>query len=276
MASIAKEGGPEPRSVRHVALACAGVTLIAASWLSGVLFAVYLLIFYLGAPALGMMERWNRTLPRLYEAGHPGATLAIGGHFAAGAILLLLGPVQLIRPLRERFRRAHRWTGRVYVTAAAAAGLGGLGFVLGKGTVGGPVMNLGFGLYGALMVLAAVQTLRFGTQRLTERHRAWGIRLVALVIGSWLYRMEYGFWMPITQGLGSQDDFTGPFDRVMAFFFYVPNLMIAELFIRECRAGTPAGQWSATAVLTLATAATLLGTWYFAVDYWLPGIAGQP
>ena len=257
----------------ELALRVAGVALVAASWVSGALFAGYILIFYLGAPGRGTMEGWNRTLPKLYEAGHHGATVAIGAHFAAGAMLLLLGPVQLIRPVRERFHTAHRWIGRVYVVAAALAGLGGLGFVLSKGTIGGPVMSFGFGLYGTLMVLAAAQTWRFGAARALERHRAWGIRLVPLVVGSWLYRMEYGFWMPLTHGLGSNADFTGPFDRVMAFF-YVPNLLLAEAFTRERRAGTPAGRWAAAGVLTLATAVTLLGTWYFTTGYWLPGITG--
>lgn len=274
MASVAEAGRSVVRTSGSAALASAGVALVAASWLSGILFAGYIVVFYLGAPRLGAMERWNRTLPRLYEAGHQSATFAIGAHFAAGALLLLLGPIQLIRPLRERFRAVHRWTGRVYVLAAGLAGLGGLDFILSKGTVGGPVMSLGFGLYGALMVLAATQTWRFGAMRATERHRAWGIRLVALVVGSWLYRMEYGFWMPLTNGLGTNAAFTGPFDRVMVFFFYLPNVLLAELFVRERRAGSVTGRWLAAGVLALATVVTLLGTWFFAFDYWLPGIAG--
>jgi hypothetical protein len=275
MASIAAGRKPEARARDRVALRWSGVALVASSWVSGALFAGYILIFYLGAPASGSMTRWNRTLPKLYEPSHPAAMVAIGGHFLAGSILLLFGPLQLIRPIRERFRTAHRWIGRIYVVCAALAGLGGLGFILAKGTVGGPVMSLGFGLYGALMALAAAQTWRFGAARLLERHRAWGIRLIALVVGSWLYRMEYGFWMPLTHGLGNNAAFTGWFDRLMAFFFYVPNLALAELFVRERAVGSAAGRWAASGALALATALTLLGTWYFAVGYWLPGIEGR-
>lgn len=275
MASIAAGIGSQSRTCDRVALRWSGVALVAASWISGALFAGYILIFYLGAPGSGSMARWNRTLPKLYEPGHPAAMVAIGTHFVAGAVLLLLGPVQLIRPLRDRFRKAHRWAGRVYVVFAGLAGLAGLAFILTHGTVGGPIMSLGFGTYGALMALAAVQTWRFGALRLFERHRAWGIRLVALVIGSWLYRMEYGFWMPLTHGLGNNAAFTGWFDRVMAFFFYLPNLALAEMFIRERQGGTPTRRWVATGVFGLATALTMLGTWYFAVGYWLPGIEGR-
>ena len=73
-------------------------------------------------------------------------------------------------------------------------GLGGLAFILLQGTIGGPAMNAGFCLYGALTVIAALQTVRHARQRRFEIHRGWAIRLFALVIGSWLYRMDYGFY----------------------------------------------------------------------------------
>lgn len=38
-------------------------------------------------------------------------------------------------------------------------------------------------------------------------------------------------------GLGHTGHFSGPFDIVMAFFFYVPNLLVAELFLRASKVG---------------------------------------
>ncbi len=252
-----------------------GLALAAASWFSAAFFGVFILVFYLGAAPAGRLAVWNSNLPRLYEPGHPLALWSIGAHFATGAALLLLGPVQLIGAVRRRWPGVHRWVGRFYVSAAGIAGLGGLGFILAEGTVGGPPMSVGFGLYGALMVIAAAWTWRLARAGRFEAHRAWAIRLYALAVASWLYRMEYGFWLPLTHHAGHTESFTGPFDVVMAFFFYVPNLLVAELFIRAAPSKLgPAVRVTVAAGLNLATAVVLLGTYYFARYYWGPGILG--
>lgn len=247
--------------------------LVAVSWFSAALFGLYILAHYGGAVRFGTPERWNETLPRLYEAATPLTTMAIGAHFATGSILLLLGPVQLIGALRRNVPALHRWLGRLYVLSAGVAGIGGLAFILGKGTVGGTPMNLGFGLYGMLMVLAAAETYRHARARRIEAHRGWAIRLFALAIGSWLYRMEYGFWFLVAGRVGHAGDFSGWFDMVMAFFFYLPNLAVAEAFIRARRTPRPAARNAASLALLGATAFLVLATWVFAHDFWLPGIS---
>ena len=200
------------------------------------------------------------------------ATTAMGAHFLAGAILLLLGPVQLLSGRRRRFVVAHRWVGRVYVLAAGVAGLAGLSFIAAKGTVGGPIMSAGFALYGALVTVAAVQTYRYARRGQIDSHRAWAIRLFALAIGSWLYRMDYGFWIAFTGGLWSTQTFTGPFDHFMAFAFYLPNLVVAELFIRATGQSSTGFRVASAATLTLGTVLTLVGSYFFIEGYWGPGI----
>jgi hypothetical protein len=51
-------------------------------------------------------------------------------------------------------------------------------------------------------------------------------------VGSWLYRIEYTAWDVLTHGIGEGKAFDGPFDALMDFAFYLPNLAVAELFIR--------------------------------------------
>ena len=134
-------------------------------------------------------------------------------------------------------------------------------------------MSIGFATYGVMMMAAAAQAYRHARARRLETHRAWAIRLYALTIGSWLYRMDYGFWELFTGGLGSTDDFRGPFDIAMCFLFYVPTLLLAELFIRARRApASPALQASAAAILGAATLLVLAGTYVFTVLLWWPGI----
>lgn len=255
------------------ALRWSGAGLAFASWLSAALFGVYIIAFYLGAVVRQDLSSWNSTLPDLYDKDNLVAVVGMGAHLATGAVILLFGPVQLIGGLRRRFPSLHRLFGRIYVFTAAAAGIGGLAFILSKGTIGGPVMNVGFGLYGALMILAAVQTFRYARRRDFQNHRAWAVRLFALAIGSWLYRMDYGFWLIAAKRLGHTSDFRGPFDMVMSFFFYVPNLILAELFLRARRAPSHAAfQAAALVLLNLATLIVLIGTYYFSRYYWLPAI----
>jgi hypothetical protein len=257
------------RPVSAALLRWASITLVATVWVSATLFGLYILAFYAGAVAEGDMARWNEVLPRLYEPSTPVSTAGIALHFAAGGIILVLGCVQLLGAVRLRLPALHRWLGRVYVTAALLAGVGGLTFIVTKGTVGGMVMDIGFGLYGILTVLAAVQTFRHAWARRMDLHRAWALRLFALAIGSWLYRMDYGFWLLLANGAGHTEHFHGPFDRVMAFFFYLPNLLVAEAFIRARRITTSTAlRLVAAGVLAAATGFLLLGTYFFTVYLW--------
>ena len=247
--------------------------LAAVTWISCGMFGLYILIFYAGALVSGTASRWNGVLPGLYTASSTASTVGIGLHFAAGGVILALGFMQLLNVIRQRAPAVHRWLGRIYVTAAAFAGVGGLTFIAVTGTIGGLAMNVGFGLYGVLMVLCAAQTYRYARRRELDTHRKWAIRLFALAIGSWLYRMEYGFWFLMTHKLGHTHNFHGPFDVVMAFFFYIPNLLVAEAYLRgrSEQAGAPA-KLSGAAVMGVAICLLVVATYFFATRYWWPAI----
>ncbi len=262
-----------PKSTR--ALAWASGAVLAVTWLSAAIFGAYILAHYVGAVARARLDDWNSELPRLYEPATILANLGVGVHFVAGGVLLLLGPLQLFARIRERTPAVHRFIGRVYVGAAIAAGSGGLTFIALKGTVGGAPMSIGFGGYGAAIVAAGAASLWNARARRFERHRAWSIRLFALAVGSWLYRMDYGFWQLFTHGLGHTATFDGPFDRFMDFFFYLPNLAVAELFIRaRTPTASPAARVTATAALTVAASFLVLATYFFTRYQWGPAIVG--
>jgi len=274
MASISQaEFVGEGRGRPGAALRWSGLLLVAASWVSGAIFGAYILLFFGGLAVAGTAARWNESLPGLHDPQALLANLSIGMHFLAGGALLLLGPIQLAGAVRRGAPALHRWVGRIYVVCAGLAGLGGLSFILSKGTIGGPVMDLGFGLYGMLVAAAAVLTFARARQGRTQAHRAWAIRLFALVVGSWLYRMEYGFWFLAADGAGHAHDFSGPFDKVMTFFFYLPNLAVAELFIRaRGGSGGTTFRMAATGTLLAASLFVLVATWTFTADFWGPGM----
>lgn len=264
---------PRLTKVSSNALRWSSVLLVGTVWTSATLFGLYILAFYAAALHERNMDRWNKVLPRLYEPGTHAATTGIGLHFFAGGIILILGSIQLINAVRNRFPALHRWIGRLYVVACLAAAVGGLAFIAVKGTIGGSVMDIGFSLYGVLMFISAIQTYRYAVSGAMNRHQLWALRLYALAIGSWLYRIDYGFWILLTNGLGHLDSFSGPFDKVMAFFFYIPNLLVVEAFSRASHYKASSGLKLLASFLFLVAAGFLVvGTYYFTLYYWGPAI----
>ena len=250
-----------------------GQLLVATVWISAILFGLFILSFYFVALLKGDTAQWNEILPGLYDERTEAATIGIGLHFAAGGLILILGCIQLITYVRERYPAWHRWLGRVYVFASLVTAIGGLVFIFIKGTVGGMIMDIGFAGYGIAMFWSAIETIRHARNQDFERHRAWAIRLFALAIGSWLYRMDYGFWFLFTDGLGHANNFQGPFDYFMDFFFYIPNLLVAEVFIgRKAIMRTLMAKRLAVAGLFITTAFLVLATYFFTKHYWGPAI----
>lgn len=209
--------------------------LSATVWLSTLLFGVYIVLLYGITWIVGDFSAWNEgPLNSLYSPTSSAATNGIGLHFLGGGIILILGNVQLIPQLRTRYAFAHRYLGRLYVAVSVLTAIGGCVHILTDGTVGGTIMDVGFGIYGVLMFVAAIETARHARAKRFDIHRIWSLRLYSLAIASWLYRIEYGVWYLFTDGLW-MDDFQGPFDRLMVFFFYVPNLLLVEWLVRSQR-----------------------------------------
>lgn len=157
------------------------------------------------------------------------ANIGIFIHMLTGALITILAPIQLIPAIRRRFPRVHRWSGRVLVGCATITACGGLSYILLHGTIGGPHMSVAFAIYGALMLICAGQTIRYARAREWSAHGDWALRLFFLAIASWLYRVHYGIWVPLTDRAGMARDFSGWFDQINLWAFYVPYLVILEL-----------------------------------------------
>ena len=116
MSEITQKMTPSPRI--DVAIKVGGYLLVATVWGSALLFGLFILSFYFVALLEGNTAQWNEILPGLYDSTTKSATVGIGIHFAAGGVILILGCIQLIGPVREKYPALHRWLGRVYVLAS--------------------------------------------------------------------------------------------------------------------------------------------------------------
>lgn len=144
-------------------------------------------------------------------------------HVAGAATALLVLPVQVLPRLRSRNPKLHRWTGRIYVGGCTAGGLGG--FVLAFGSTAGLPVTIGFGLLAPIWVGATIMGWRMAVARRLVEHRAWMIRSAALTFAAVTLRL----YLPVLQLAGL--NFLLAY-RLTAFISWIPNLILAELFLR--------------------------------------------
>ncbi len=243
--------------------------------LGSVLWVAYIVIYYGGMALRGEWESWNLVLHNLHRPGELPANLGIGLHLAAGAIITLVGPLQLLPGLRARAPAVHRVLGRIYIGSALIAGLGGTLFILLRGTLGGPVMSAGFGIYGVLTFGAALLALQHARRREIEAHRRWALRLFALGLSSWLYRLEYSLWALFMDMSAHTQNFDGPLDLVMDFFFYVPTLAVTEVVLRmgKLRDFSPGVRFALTSTVIVAALLGAVGLLLAALGWWWPKVA---
>tara|TARA_R110002020_G_scaffold157241_19_gene339899 strand:+ start:1752 stop:2396 length:645 start_codon:yes stop_codon:yes gene_type:complete len=201
-----------------------------------ILLELPFILYATGFGAEGMLASLGITglgeASHLLRDGAPATNIAMFLHMGLGGLLSLLAPLQLSGALRRCRPRLHRGLGRVIVPLALTTSVAGLAYILLRGTIGGSLMDLGFGLYGLLLGLAAIMTWRFARAGDFQRHRAWALRLIVLALASWIYRLHYTFWTLATGGLYSRPDFTGLFDQIQLFAFYLPYLALLELYLR--------------------------------------------
>ncbi|WP_375257751.1 DUF2306 domain-containing protein [Citreimonas sp.] len=191
--------------------------------------------FVLHAAGLGWSGMWAdlSDTSRIFHADAPLANTAIAAHMILGAALTLAAPVQALPVVRNRLPGVHRRAGYVIALAAVLTGAGGLAYIAARGTVGGWWMSLWFAIYGVAMIVAATQVIYHALDKNMARHRAWAVRLVVLAVASFLYRVHYGLWYAATGGAASNEAFTGAFDRINVVAFFVPYLLLAELYLRR-------------------------------------------
>lgn len=181
----------------------------------------------------GLLSEVPGEVSRVFLDAGVVANVGIALHMIAGAVLTFGAPLQALPIVRRRWPGLHRRFGYVLFVLAIATGLGGLVYITLNSTIGGWWMSLWFAIYGAAMIWTAVNTIYFALAKDMRRHFAWAVRLVVLAVGSWIYRVHYGIWYAATGGIGSNDAFTGLFDQIQVFAFFVPYLLIAEFFLRR-------------------------------------------
>lgn len=147
---------------------------------------------------------------------------AVIAHVGGGMTALTLGLVQLVT--RKGPRRAwHRLAGRIYVLACLSSAVAG--FWLALHSTAGPIAAAGFGGLAIAWFVATAVGWRKAVGGAFSEHRRWMIRSLALTFSAVTLRIL----LPLSplSGLEFDDAY-----RAVSFLCWVPNLLMAELWLR--------------------------------------------
>ncbi|MDA2384532.1 DUF2306 domain-containing protein [Bacillus cereus] len=147
-------------------------------------------------------------------------------HITTSIVALVIGPFTLSTKFRERNINRHRIVGRIYMVGILLGGVSGL--YLSFYATGGLVAKLGFGLLSILWLASAYQALHRVKNKKIKEHRNWMIRNYSLTFGAVTLRI----WLPLFIVLFGIERFELSY-AIIAWLAWVPNLIVAELFIRK-------------------------------------------
>ena len=143
-------------------------------------------------------------------------------HAGLAGVAMALGPFQFLPGLRARRPRLHRWSGRIYVFACLVGGAAGL--ALATGSSAGPIARWGFALLAIAWLTTTGQAFRLALAGRYQEHRRWMVRSFALTFAAVTLRL----YLPIAPMLGLE---FLPAYRAIAWLCWVPNLLVAELYL---------------------------------------------
>ncbi|OUB88949.1 hypothetical protein BK784_28100 [Bacillus thuringiensis serovar medellin] len=147
-------------------------------------------------------------------------------HITTSIAALVIGPFTLSTRFRERNINRHRIIGRIYMVGILLGGVSGL--YLSFYATGGLVAKLGFGLLSVFWLTSAYQALNRVKNKKIKDHRNWMIRNYSLTFGAVTLRI----WLPLFIVLFGIERFELSY-AIIAWLAWVPNLIVAELFIRK-------------------------------------------
>jgi len=147
-------------------------------------------------------------------------------HVLASATALLIGPFQFLTARKPARRGVHRTLGRIYAVGCLVGAVSGLMLAVGAST--GLVSTMGFGLLAIAWFATVAIGWRKAIQGNLSDHQEWMIRSFALTLAAVTLRL----YLPIAQILPI--DFEDGY-RAISFLSWIPNLVIAELFLARRR-----------------------------------------
>jgi uncharacterized membrane protein len=155
-------------------------------------------------------------------------------HVLTGAAFGIIGPVQFVRALRNRFGVLHRVLGRIFVLSGAILGLSSLSLLAQVMSQRTPLVDIARGLFGLALLIALALAMSAIRDRDFLRHRAWAIRAYAIGMGLGAVSLVF---FPIYIITGQPP--TGLASDIIFVASWVLTITFAEVVIRRSSRSAP-------------------------------------
>lgn len=260
-------GLPAPRRALSLAAASWFVVATLGQWA----FAGFTLAFHAPPTLRGDFLALNE---RTHITGWvPGDTLGNAQllmHVFLGALVTLAGMLQLIPSLRRRWPALHRWNGRVFLSAAVIATLGGfyLTFVRGSQLGGGSTASIT--VNGVLILVFTALAWRSAMGRNLATHRRHALRAYLLVNGVWFLRLGMMLAGLGLAPLGIRMSYDSAVFVAVSVASWMLPLAVLQLYLTAERSPRAGLHYGAAGVLMLATLATAAGSLAAVMFMWWP------
>ena len=148
-------------------------------------------------------------------------------HFIGGGVALGLGWIQFLKGFRNKNINIHRTLGKIYISSIILVSAPG-GMYLATLANGGFNNMMGFGMMAICWFTCTSMAYVRIRQSDVSNHEKWMIRSFALTLAAVTLRIE----MPIMiiSGINPEEAY-----QAIAWFCWVPNLMVAEWIIGRKR-----------------------------------------
>lgn len=144
-------------------------------------------------------------------------------HIFLGGLALLTGFSQFYKRLRVKRPGLHRTLGKIYMLSVLLSGISGLGIAF--YATGGIIPALGFAGLAILWLYTTFNAYTSIKKGQVTNHQRWIIRSYALCFAAVTLRL----YLPTFLGLLHMDFI--PAYKIIAWLCWVPNILIAEIFI---------------------------------------------
>jgi uncharacterized membrane protein len=152
-----------------------------------------------------------------------------GLHFLPGIAFTLLGPLQFMHKLRQRWPRLHRILGRVFVLSGLVTAVTAILLNMTLPPIGGATKTAAVLTFSVAQIAALGIALRAILKRNIAQHRAWMLRAFAIGLG--VATMRY-YFIPVYLIWGIPGDLHIGLGMWIGFGI---NVLAAEFILRKTR-----------------------------------------
>jgi uncharacterized membrane protein len=149
-------------------------------------------------------------------------------HILPGALFMILGPLQFVKSIREKYPRFHRWNGWIFIVCGYITGISAfiMSFLV---PIGGMNEGAATVLFSAFFLIALTMALVSIVKRKVALHREWMLRAFAIGLAVSTIRPIVGLFFAFS-GLAPQQFFGTAF-----WIGFTLHLVIAEGWINYTR-----------------------------------------